>query len=130
MLKEQNETKEATQDFLNKYRDMEEHMASKSKAKQATIEWNARHLEMAKSKVESNSDTLKHLSLQMRNVEKRGIQFESLKKEIQEQKEAHQCHCTELAKVFDALRNVLAIKQQLHEVFKKKDAESEEVSEF
>lgn len=38
MLEEQNETKEATQDFLNKYRDMEEHMASKSKAKQATIE--------------------------------------------------------------------------------------------
>lgn len=38
MLEEQNETKEATQDFLNKYPDMEEHMASKSKAKQATIE--------------------------------------------------------------------------------------------
>lgn len=97
-------------------------MASKSKAKQATIERNVKRLEMAKSIVESSSDTLKHLSLQLQNAKKRGREFESLKKEIQEQKEAHQCHCGELAKALDALKNILAIrKQQLHELLKNKD---------
>ena len=38
MLEEEKETKEAIEDFLKKYPDMGEHMASKSKAKQATIE--------------------------------------------------------------------------------------------
>lgn len=130
MLQEQKETKEAIEDFLEKHPNMEEHMASKSKAKQATIERNVKRLEMAKSIVESSGDTLKHLSLQMQNAKKEGKEFESLKKKIQEQKEAHQCHCRELAKALDALRNNLAIrKQQLHELLKKKDTESENVSE-
>ena len=129
MLEKQKETKEAIEDFLEKFPNMEEHMVLKSKAKQATVERNVKRLEMAKSIVESSSDTLKHLSLQLQNAKKTGREFQSLKKEIQEQKEAHQCHCRELYKAIDALRNILTIrKQQLHELLKKKDTKSEEVS--
>ena len=90
-----------------------------------------KRVEMAKSTVESSSDTLKDLSLQLQNAKKRGREFESLKKQIEEQKEAHQCHCRELAKALDALSNVLAVrKQHLRELLKRKDTESEEVSEL
>ena len=124
--------KRSLEDFLKKHPNMEEHMASKSKAKQATIERNMKRLEMAKGIVESSSDTLKHLSLQLQNAKKRGSgEFESLKKEMQEQKDAHQCHCRELTKTLDALRNILSVrKQQLLELLKMKDTESEKISEL
>lgn len=128
MLEEQKETIEAIQDFLEKYPDMEEYMTSQNKAKQETIERNVKRLEMSMNTVERSSDTLKQLSLQMQNVEKKGREFQSLKKEMREHQEAHQCHCRELTKAQDALSKVLAIKKlQLKELLERKDTKSAEV---
>lgn len=99
---------------------MVEHLAAQSKAKQDTIEHDLKCLEIAKTTVESSSETLKQFSLQLQSTEKR--ERESLKKEMEEQKEAHKCHCRKLAKALGALSKLLTIrKEQLSELLKEKD---------
>ena len=122
MLEKERETRQATEELMQKYPDLRALLESKKKMKQETLMQNVTRLDLALKTMTRSRDMLQELSIQLQNTGNRGEEFKKLKKEMEEHREAHKFHNRELNKAQDAISKVLEIKKaQLQELVEKKN---------
>ena len=120
MLQEETDTRNAIEDIIEKYPNMEAFLASINKLKQETLIRNVTRLEMAMQTLTRSRDTRQELSVRLQNTDQRGPEFQKLKKEVEEHREGQKFHYRELSKAQEAMSKVLSVKKtQLRELLEK-----------
>ena len=111
MLQEETDTRNAIEDIIEKYPNMEAFLASINKLKQETLIRNVTRLEMAMQTLTRSRDTRQELSVRLQNTDQRGPEFQKLKKEVEEHREGQKFHYRELSKAQEAMSKVLSVKK-------------------